>query len=290
MNTPPRLLITCEHATNAVPERYANLFDSPHARKTLQSHRGWDPGAAELSRALSPLTSDLGPRSPCLPSSCPLSPVPCLRTTDLRPRTSAGLCPLPSDLYPLPSPPPCLLGPFTRLLVELNRSPDHPEFWSEFTRDLPPAEKEAIVHDLYSPFRRAARETIDHLSNGGRTTVFHLSVHTFTPVLHGEIREVEIGLLFDPSRPLEVRWADAWEGALVSLAPGWRVRRNSPYRGTDDGHATHLRTRYPTHIYAGIELEVNQALAADPDSWPAARDILRRALALSLQANGERKF
>jgi predicted N-formylglutamate amidohydrolase len=248
-----RLLLTCEHATRAVPARWAHLFDSPAAQAALSSHRGWDPGAAALAQ--------------------------CLSGSDLGLRTSA---PLTSDLCPLASPP-CLLGVATRLLVELNRSPGHPQFWSEFTRDLPPAGKEAILRDIYEPFRRAALAEIERLSARGNAPVFHLSVHTFTPELNGEIRTAEIGLLYDPARPLEIRWATAWETALHAIAPGWRVRHNYPYLGTDDGHVTHLRTVYPDGAYAGLELEVNQALAADSETGPAARDLLRRALHDSLR-------
>ncbi len=252
MNPEPRqrLLLTCEHATNAVPARWAHLFDSPAARDALASHRGWDPGAATLAQSFTDTTSDLGPPT--------------------------------SDLHPL-SPLPGLLGTATRLLVDLNRSPGHPQFWSEFSRDLPPAEKDHIVREVYDPFRRAARTEIERLSGPQHAPVFHLSVHTFTPHLDGDVRTAKIGLLYDPERPLEVRWADAWEQALRTLAPDWRVRRNYPYLGTDDGHVTHLRTRYPPGAYAGIELEVNQTLVSNSENQPAACEILRRALHNSLR-------
>lgn len=37
------LLVTCEHAGNAIPPAYAYLFEG--AEQELQSHAGWDPGA-----------------------------------------------------------------------------------------------------------------------------------------------------------------------------------------------------------------------------------------------------
>jgi predicted N-formylglutamate amidohydrolase len=253
--SPPALLITCEHATHAVPARWAHLFQSPAAQDALRSHRGWDPGAAHLAHILS--TPDPGPRTSAL---------------GFRPT-------VPCPLSPVPSPPaPCLLGTASRLLVELNRSPNHPQLWSEFSRDLPASEKDAILRELYAPFRRAAREAINHLAGPDQAPVFHLSVHTFTPELDGEVRTAEIGLLYDPARPLEVRWADAWACALAALAPEWRVRRNYPYLGTDDGHTTHLRTQFSPGAYAGLELEVNQALVFDAPRWPAACNLLRRAI------------
>ena len=237
------LLISCEHASNAVPARWAPLFDSPAARHALDSHRGWDPGAARLARAM---------------ASPPLFPAP------------------------------LLLGTATRLLVELNGSPGHPQFWSDFTRGLPPTEKAAVFREVYAPFRRAALREIRRLCAAARGPVFHLSVHSFTPELDGETRDADIGLLYDPARPLEVRWADAWDAALRLNAPAWRVRRNAPYAGTDDGHVTHLRTLFPPDAYAGMELEVNQALLTAPAQRAAVGDRLRRALpaAFPLRGNG----
>jgi predicted N-formylglutamate amidohydrolase len=49
-----RILITCEHAGNRVPDRWAPLFESRD--DLLASHRGWDPGALPLARQLARLT------------------------------------------------------------------------------------------------------------------------------------------------------------------------------------------------------------------------------------------
>ena len=113
--------------------------------------------------------------------------------------------------------------------------------------------------------------------------MFHLSVHSFTPVMEGVERDADIGILYDPSRPLAVRWAAAWESALQSLAPAWRVRHNYPYLGTDDGHTTELRAVFGPDSYVGIELEINQALPlGDPQAWADAQRVLLNALWNSL--------
>ena len=44
------LLLTCEHAVNVVPQRWQYLFQGNP--EVLKSHRGWDPGAAELAQHL----------------------------------------------------------------------------------------------------------------------------------------------------------------------------------------------------------------------------------------------
>lgn len=45
-----RLIISCEHAGNDVPEEYRHLFK--HGRDTLQTHRGIDIGALDLTNAI----------------------------------------------------------------------------------------------------------------------------------------------------------------------------------------------------------------------------------------------
>ena len=45
------ILVTCEHAVNRVPARYAPLFAA--SGRILQTHRAYDRGALELARVLS---------------------------------------------------------------------------------------------------------------------------------------------------------------------------------------------------------------------------------------------
>ena len=45
-----RLVVTCEHAGNVVPERYRALFVGHE--QLLPTHRGWDPGALTLAREI----------------------------------------------------------------------------------------------------------------------------------------------------------------------------------------------------------------------------------------------
>lgn len=44
------LVLSCEHAGNRVPPAYRKLFRGK--QRELASHRGWDPGAIELARAM----------------------------------------------------------------------------------------------------------------------------------------------------------------------------------------------------------------------------------------------
>jgi predicted N-formylglutamate amidohydrolase len=46
-----RLILTCEHAGNVVPDRYRKLFVGM-VQALLPTHRGWDPGALVIAREM----------------------------------------------------------------------------------------------------------------------------------------------------------------------------------------------------------------------------------------------
>jgi predicted N-formylglutamate amidohydrolase len=115
--------------------------------------------------------------------------------------------------------------------------------------------------------------------------VLHVAVHSFTPVLHGEVRNADVGLLYGSGRPREARTCRRWQAELRRLDPALRVRRNYPYRGEADGLPTWLRRRFPDARYAGVELELNQALM--DGRRRAVTDALARSLA-ALLAGGAR--
>ena len=144
----------------------------------------------------------------------------------------------------------------TRLFIDTNRSLTHPRVFSEYTRGLPQPTRDAIVANWWRPWRDAVAQQVAHWIAAG-CFVRHLSIHSFTPELDGRPRNADIGLLYDPARVTERAFCVHWQSLLS--ARGWQVRRNYPYRGTSDGHTAALRRRFPVR-YAGIELEINQAL------------------------------
>ena len=203
----PKFILTCEHATNRVPEQYAHLFNG--ADDILESHRGWDPGSIKIAHAINDVL---------------LAPI--------------------------------FEFPFTRLLIEPNRSPHHPRLFSEFTRNLPEKEKNHLIDSFYKPYRQAVENSVKSLLSTFQT-VIHLSIHTFTPNLNGSIRNMDIGLLYDPSHPREKSFCKSWKHSLLDQNSDIRVAMNRPYKGSSDGFTTTLRKKFGT-TYLGIELEVNQ--------------------------------
>ena len=174
-----------------------------------------------------------------------------------------------------------LEGEVSRLLVDLNRSAHHRQVLGSLGRALPPARQAALLTAHRAYWDEARQRTA-----GLGAPALHLSVHSFTPVLGQDVRNYDVGLLYDPSRPLERAWVLSLRTALLS--EGFSVRRNAPYRGVADGLCTALR-RQRRRGYAGIELELNQALvgreaeALMPRSARLARErALLRALVAGL--------
>ncbi len=145
----------------------------------------------------------------------------------------------------------------TRLVVDLNRSPYHRNVFSEYTRPLSREQRAAALDEHYWPYRRRAEQAVDRAVRAGKF-VLHVSSHSFTPELAGQVRNCDLGFLYDPRRRSEVRFIDAWDEALRARAPELVARRNYPYKGVSDSLVTHLRRRHADRSYAGIELEVNQ--------------------------------
>ncbi|KYG84392.1 hypothetical protein AWW67_04590 [Roseivirga seohaensis] len=203
-----RILITCEHAGNELPESYKYLFK--RGKEALESHRGWDPGAAILA-------SYLGVELAV----------------------------------------PVFMHPTSRLLVEVNRSLNHPQLFSEFTIDLEPSVKQFLLNKYYRPYRNVVTDWIKRETEA-KNEVAHFSIHSFTPVWEGEKRLTDIGILFDPKRRLESKIALELTEKLRELAPLLTIDLNEPYKGTDDGFTTWLRKKFGVKSYSGIEIEVNQ--------------------------------
>ena len=216
-NTAPALIVSCEHASNAVPSSHAALFKNAAAK--LASHRGFDPGAAELAWHI-------------------------------------------ANRYQAP----LLCGEWSRLLVDLNRSADSEHVLSEWTGQLSPQQRWALLQRYHQPWRTRFADLLSELLEH-QPRVVHLSVHSFTPVLDGQHRELEVGWLFDPQRSWESALAARLINDLQQLRPAWRIRANQPYLGSDDGHTTALRQLWPDERYAGLEVEINQALVYSSD-WP----------------------
>ncbi len=168
------------------------------------------------------------------------------------------------------------LATLSRLVIELNRSEHHPRLFSEFSRRFPESYKQWLVREVHRPYRAALADDVMAATRGGDEVV-HIGVHSFAPVLDGVRRTMDIGLLYDPRRPLERRFCHVFAQALKVRAPGLVVRMNAPYKGVSDGVTKYLRSQADAG-YAGIELEVNQRFATRSGMHPDIKVVVAAAL------------
>lgn len=156
-------------------------------------------------------------------------------------------------------------GAFSRMYVDLNRPPDHPDVIPAVSYGAPvpgnvgldAAERARRLDLFHAPYwdsvRRDARARI-----ADRGRCLHLSIHSFAPELEPEHRIYDGGVLYDPAAPFEAALA---ERLLFGLRRhGLDVRANAPYHGTAPALVTSLRGELGTDAYAGIELEVSHAV------------------------------
>jgi predicted N-formylglutamate amidohydrolase len=180
---------------------------------------------------------------------------------------------------------PLVTSTISRLLIDLNRSIGHPQFFSTVTRGAPAKLRAKIVEEHYLPYRAQVERLVRQSVLRGRR-VIHISSHSFTPELDGKVRRADVGLLYHPARRGEAELCARWKALLAASAPRLRVRRNYPYAGKGDGLTSHLRRRFPSSAYVGIELEVNQNIVlAAGRRWVALRGALIDSLRTAWGSN-----
>ncbi|MCX7116208.1 MAG: N-formylglutamate amidohydrolase [Gammaproteobacteria bacterium] len=165
----------------------------------------------------------------------------------------------------------------SRLLIDCNRSLSHRQCFSAISKPFDAQTKQQIIHDYYLPYREAV---LSHIKTAiqEHQTVFHLSIHSFTPCLNGITRRTDIGLLYDSARPKEQALAISWLQWLKQHTPQHRIRRNYPYLGKSDGFTTYCRREFSENDYLGFEIEFNQGTLAQPVEQCALEDIMCKLL------------
>ena len=225
-------ILTCEHASCAVPREYRSLG---LPRSALRDHIGWDLGARALQRVVA--------------------------------RELGGA--------------PTLASRWSRLLVDCNRDPSDPSLVlaeSDGVRvpgnaRVTRAERARRVELFHAPYHRAVERAIERELRRGRSPRL-LSIHSFTPVMGGVERRLDVGVLFDRHRGLAHRL-----GAEIRRT-GWRVKYNEPYSGLAG-----LIYSARRHGHGGgidyVELEINNALLREPRAIERmGRDVARALRAI----------
>jgi predicted N-formylglutamate amidohydrolase len=159
---------------------------------------------------------------------------------------------------------PFLHQSYSRLVIDCNRDPAHAEAIPALSdgtviggnADLEMAEKAERVRAIHRPYHQAMADLIAARTAAGRETIL-LSLHSFTPVLNGDIRPWDIGLLHWQGR---TDFALSMLDQLRSIA-GVVVGDNEPYAMDATDYTVPLHA-FPNGLrYA--EIEVRQDLIGD---------------------------
>lgn len=168
----------------------------------------------------------------------------------------------------------------SRLAIDCNRSESNPTLWSNYSRGISPSLKTKLLKQVYLPYRKEITDKIRLHSR--EDIVLHLSIHSFTPVFKGVKRNLDFGILFDPSREFEKTFSAQLKKNLQQALPKMETAFNKPYKGIEDGLTTYLRAKFNSERYLGIELEVNQRLVK-LKGWKAIQQNVNKALKISIE-------
>jgi len=167
---------------------------------------------------------------------------------------------------------------FSRLLADANRAPSHEHLVRcaveghvlSFNSRLTIEEVDRRIERYHVPYHAAVDRTMaDRQKYPGE--VMLLAVHSFTPQLGSDKREMDVGVLFDHYEPVALRLRDEIK------AEGLKVALNEPYSGRNGlMYAAHLHGS--SHGTVHLELELNQALINTPAAARKMGRLLTRAL------------
>ena len=158
-----------------------------------------------------------------------------------------------------------VLCQYSRLIVDCNRQLMDPGAFLEFgdgvvvpgNRNLHREDKEQRAEEIYWPYHGAIDAQIARLRGLGVEPLF-VSIHSFTPVMNGEARTWEMGVLWDTDRPTAEFFVNGLREA------GYLVGDNEPYSGKAPQDFTidhHAEAADLPHV--GIEIRQDLVLHED---------------------------
>ncbi len=158
-----------------------------------------------------------------------------------------------------------VLAQYSRLVMDCNRQLMDPSAYLEYgdgtvvpgNRNLHQADKDLRASTLYWPYHDALDKQVQRLSKLGPPPAF-IAIHSFTPVMNGEARPWEMGVLWDTDMRLRNIFLEGFRAA------GYFVGDNEPYSGkapqdfTIDHHAEEIGLPH-------IGIEIRQDLIDDDE-------------------------
>jgi predicted N-formylglutamate amidohydrolase len=156
-----------------------------------------------------------------------------------------------------------VLAQYSRLVMDCNRQLMDPSAHLEYgdgivvpgNKNLHQADRDLRARTLYWPYHDAVDNQIQRLRSIGPPPAF-IAIHSFTPVMNGEARPWEMGVLWDTDTRLRNIFLEGFSDA------GFRVGDNEPYSGkapqdfTIDHHAEEVGLPH-------VGIEIRQDLIDD---------------------------
>jgi len=171
-----------------------------------------------------------------------------------------------------------VLAQYSRLVVDCNRQLMDPGAFLQFgdgilvpgNRNLRQAEKDLRASVLYGPYHEAVGKQVQRLRRAGPSPSF-IAIHSFTPVMNGEARPWEMGVLWDTDTRLRDIFLEDFTAA------GYIVGDNEPYSGkapqdfTIDHHAEKIGLPH-------IGIEIRQDLIDDETGIDEIAGVMHRII------------
>jgi predicted N-formylglutamate amidohydrolase len=171
-----------------------------------------------------------------------------------------------------------VLCQYSRLIVDCNRELMDPGAFLEFgdgivvpgNRNLHQAEKDIRANEIYWPYHSAIDSQIERFRRQGVDPVF-ISIHSFTPVMNGEARTWEMGVLWDQDRVTSEIFVRGLRAA------GYLVGDNEPYSGkapqdfTIDHHAEPINLPH-------VGIEIRQDLIHHDDGVETIAEVMHEVI------------
>jgi predicted N-formylglutamate amidohydrolase len=168
---------------------------------------------------------------------------------------------------------------YSRLIIDCNRELMDPGAFLEYgdgiivpgNRNLHQEDKDFRASALYWPYHCAIDEQIQRLQKLGPPPAF-ISIHSFTPVLNGESRAWQIGVLWDKDERLREIFLEGFRAA------GYYTGDNEPYSGkapqdfTIDHHAEEIGLPH-------IGIEIRQDLVGGEEGVAEIAAVMHRIIA-----------
>ncbi len=172
-----------------------------------------------------------------------------------------------------------VLAQYSRLVVDCNRDLMDPSAFLVYgdgilvpgNTNLSRSDKVRRAESLYWPYHRAVDEQVQRLRNAGAPPAF-IAVHSFTPVMNGESRPWQMGVLWDKDTRLRDIFLEGFSAA------GYLVGDNEPYSGkapqdfTIDHHAEDIGLPH-------IGIEIRQDLIADDAGVERVAEVMHEIIA-----------